>query len=75
MQVFLFRSSADPQLLGLTNVQDGSNLPAELAPWHASGSQMIPAGASPTDPLIKALTAAGFLIARGRGAVRSAILQ
>lgn len=64
MMVFMFRSEVDDQVFGLTYAKDGSNLPSQFAPWHVTGNWMVPVGATPSDPVMNALTVDGYFIGR-----------
>jgi hypothetical protein len=46
MQVFIFRSEKDSNIVGFTAQRDGGNLPAEFAPWTAQGNSAIQSGAA-----------------------------
>lgn len=60
----MFQSGATQNVFGFTRDENGGNLPAEFSPWRRTGSQTLPAGTSPRDPLVQALTSRGYYIAR-----------
>ena len=64
MQIFLFRSSANPLLYAFTPQADGGNLPKNLGPWHSCGGQAIPSSPQALDPILAAIRAEGFYLAR-----------
>jgi hypothetical protein len=44
MQVFIFHSEKDSDVAGFTAQRDGSNLPAEFAPWKPLGGSVMQVG-------------------------------
>jgi hypothetical protein len=44
MQVYIFVSSANPEVAGLTGSRTGDDLPTYLAPWLFRGSTFMPEG-------------------------------
>jgi hypothetical protein len=72
MQVFIFSSEKDGDIVAFTEDPDGRNLPVELAPWHAlSGSAMqIRPGNRPTgvsgnmDAVTDGIARDGFYLTR-----------
>jgi hypothetical protein len=71
MMVFVFQSGADQDVFGFTRDEDGANLPAEFEPWQQTGSQAMPVGAQPHDPLVRALDTDGYYLARASEGLRS----
>jgi hypothetical protein len=67
MQLYIFNSDKDPDVVGFTKDACGANLPSDLGPWTASGSRALPIGIE-IDALVPVLTAIeedGFYLARG----------
>jgi hypothetical protein len=64
MRVFMFQSGANQNVFGFTRDENGGNLPAEFEPWRRTGSQALPVGTHPRDPLVQALDARGYYITR-----------
>ena len=80
MTIFLFRSAKEPDVFGFTADPAGANLPAELGPWHKSGTGTAAQsyagssldGLASSDPVIKAVERDGFYLARSGLTISSA---
>jgi hypothetical protein len=44
MQIYMFASKVDRNVVGLTGDKTGADLPAYLAPWAFRGSTLMPEG-------------------------------
>jgi hypothetical protein len=72
MNIYLFRSTKEPDVFGFTSDSAAGNLPDELGPWRAAGggtAAQAYAGSSldglaSSDPVIKAVERDGFYLAR-----------
>jgi hypothetical protein len=72
MNIYLFRSTKEPDIFGFTADSTGGNLPDEFGPWRAAGggsAAQAYAGSSldgqaASDPVVKALERDGFYLAR-----------
>jgi hypothetical protein len=77
MQVFIFRSEKDTDVVGFTAQRDGRNLPVEYAPWKSLGGNAIQTGdnlagvTSGADNVREAIRRDGFYLGRSEVRVTS----
>ena len=73
MHVYMFASQHDASVFGFTGNPMGSNLPPELAPWHALGIQVMSGigGVNGADHLRAAIRANGYYLARTDSVARA----
>lgn len=74
MNLYIFNSTKDPNVLGFTVDQSGSNLPPDIGPWTASHGSVMPAGVKGVayEPILAAIKRDGFYIARSATILRDA---
>ena len=70
MQVFLFQSLEDTEIVAFTSQRNGANLPLELFPWTPRGQTTLRAGdnvggvENETDPVLNGIRRNGYFLAR-----------
>jgi hypothetical protein len=72
MNIYLFRSTKEPDVFGFTADSIGGNLPEERGPWQAAGGGTVAEayagssldGLAPSDPVVRAVERDGFYLAR-----------
>lgn len=72
MQVFVFQSEKDKDIVGFSDDPAGGNLPAEFAPWQPIGNIALQvgggvAGIGAADAVMASIERDGFLVARSGG--------
>jgi hypothetical protein len=70
MQIFIFGSTADVDVVAFTKDQSGKNLPSDFAPWQPLGGSLIQSGDSlagvsgGADAVIEGAARDSFFLAR-----------
>jgi hypothetical protein len=66
MHIYMFASRHDASVFGFTDNPTGSNLPAEFAPWHALGIQVMSGAGSANgaEMILAAIRVSGYYLAR-----------
>jgi hypothetical protein len=64
MQIYIFRSQQNANLLGLTADKTGNHLPADLGPWitNGNGTPAIPTDEATSKAVVNAINSDGFYI-------------
>jgi hypothetical protein len=60
MRIFVYISENDPDILGFTSDETGSNLPHDLGPWGREEVPGIVILDTPGDPIAEAVRRSGF---------------
>ena len=75
-QTFIFKSEADHAVVGFTSHRDGSNLPAEYAPWKLMAEEVMQPGGhivgvkGGTTAVLAGLNHEGYFLSRAKVQVK-----